>query len=227
VRDEPGAPARRSAKRGIQPAHARLYVKTFLLLCGLAVLSACAGVGIVGTSDPLAKLNDSEDLFMRQARPLPAERLIREAMAIYEQRGDAHGLANANRQYGDLLRSPAVLKWEKVYRRDGFQDRSITFDNRLEKANDFYRKALTYYERAEQEHRRTQKFDALTNVYFNMAWSHLNLKENENACGYYDKTIEAYQENARRNPDAKPYIPRGSASFPDLIAHAKQRAGCR
>lgn len=87
------------------------WLKVFAVLFGLAVLSGCAGMGIVATSDPLAKLNDSEDLFERQGRPLPAERLIREAMVIYEERDDAHGLGNANRQYGDLLRSPAVLKW--------------------------------------------------------------------------------------------------------------------
>lgn len=203
------------------------WLKGFVVLCGLAVLSGCAGVGIVATSDPLAKLNDSEDLFMRQARPLPAERLIREAMVIYEERGDAHGLGNANRQYGDLLRSPAVLKWEKVYRRDGFQDKSITFDNRLEKANDFYRKAITYYERAEQEHRRAEKYDALTNVHFNMAWSYLNVNERDKACSYYDKTVEAYDENIRRNPGAKPHIPPGSGSFSEFIASAKRRADCR
>jgi tetratricopeptide (TPR) repeat protein len=190
-------------------------------------LYGCAGVGIVATSDPLAKLNDSEDLFMRQARPLPAERLILEAMAIYEERGDAHGLGNANRQYGDLLRSPAVLKWEKVYRRDGFQDKSITFDNRLEKANEFYRKAIGYYERAAQEHLKTGKYDALTNVYFNRAWSHVNVNEKDKACGYYDKTVEAYDENIRRNPGAKPYAPPGSGSFSEFIASAKRRAECR
>jgi tetratricopeptide (TPR) repeat protein len=201
-------------------------LRVFVVLYGVAVLSGCAGVGIVATSDPLAKLNDAEDLFMRQGRPLPAERLIREAIAIYEERGDAHGLGNANREYGDLLRSPAILKWEKVYRRDGFQDKSITFDNRFEKASEFYRKALTYYERAEREHRQAGKYDALTNVYFNMASSHLRLDERDKACSYYDKTVEAYDENIRRNPGAKPYIPAGSDSFSEFISGAKRKAGC-
>jgi tetratricopeptide (TPR) repeat protein len=201
-------------------------LKGLAILYGFAVLSGCAGVGIVATGDPLTKLNDAEDLFMRQDRPLPAERLIREAMAIYEQRGDQHGLANANRQYGDLLRSSAVQKWEKVYRRDGFQDKSITFDNRLEKATEFYRKALTYYGSAEQQHQQAGKYDALTNVYFNAAWSHLQVGEREKACGYYDKTIQAYDENVRRNPGAKPYIPPGSGSFAEFVGNAKRRVGC-
>lgn len=201
-------------------------LKHLAVLWGFTVLTGCAGVGIVATDDPLAKLNDAEDLFERQDRPLPAERLIREAMAIYEQRGDQHGLANANREYGDLLRSPAILKWEKVYRRDGFQDKSITFENRLEKASEFYRKAITYYERAEQQHQQAGKYDALTNVYFSAAWSHLQVGERERACDYYDKTIQAYDENIRRSPAAKPYIPRGSGSFAEFIGGAKRQAGC-
>lgn len=201
-------------------------LKQIALLCGFAALTACAGVGIVATDDPLAKLNDAEDLIMRQDRPLPAERLIREAIAIYEERSDQHGLGNANREYGDLLRSHAILNWETVYRRDGFQDTSITFENRFEKASEFYRKSITYYERAEPLLQQAGKYDALTNVYFNAAWSHLQVGENEKACGYYDKTTQAYDENKRRNPSAKPYIPSGSGSFAEFISATKRRAGC-
>ena len=96
---------------------------------------------VLSTSDPLAKLHDAEDLFMRQDRPLPAERLIREAIAIYQEKDDPHGLGNAYREYGDLLMSPAIVKWETVYRRDGFQDKSVTFDNRVAKALENYSKA--------------------------------------------------------------------------------------
>ena len=59
------------------------------------LMSGCAAIGVVATSDPHVKLNDAENLFITQNRPLPAERLIREAMAIYQERDDPHGLANA------------------------------------------------------------------------------------------------------------------------------------
>src|SRR4051794_34709357 len=131
------------------------------LLLAALLLGGCSGFGIVATSDALAKLNDAEDLFMRQQRPLPAERLIREAMAIYQERDDQHGLGNANREYGDLLRSAAILKWETVYRRDGFQDKSITFDNRLQKASEFYKTAISHYERAAAQKRESGQYDAL------------------------------------------------------------------
>lgn len=190
-------------------------------LSGLLLLCSCAGFGIVATDDPLRKLNDAADLAERQGRPLPAETLVRQAMAIYEERNDMHGLGHAYRQYGDLLTSWAVKKWEAVYRRDGFRDKSITFDNRLEKASEFYRKALTYYERAEQGHQQGGKYDALTNLYFNMGNSHYMLDERDKACSYWDKALQAYGENMRRNPAAKP-----AGSLPQNVRSNKQQAAC-
>lgn len=55
----------------------------FATLLFVVFLSAgCSDLGIVSTSDLLTKLNDAEDLFMRQDRSYPAERLIREAIAL-------------------------------------------------------------------------------------------------------------------------------------------------
>lgn len=196
-------------------------IRILVISCSLLFLTACAGFGIVASSDPLTKLNDAEDLFMRQGRPLPAERLIREAMDIYQERNDPHGLGNAHREYADLLRSPAVVKWEKVYRKSGFRDTSVTFDNRFNKASEYYSKALEYYRRAEKQHKDTSRFDALTNLYFNMGWSSLMLDDRKGACAYYDSALEAYSENIKRNPGAKP-----QGSIPNAVSSEKQRAGC-
>jgi len=87
----------------------------------LVIVAGCAGVGVVSSSDPLTKLNDAEDLFMRQDRPLIAERLIREATAIYQERDDPHGLGNAYREYGDFLTSPAVSKWSRSIAETAFK----------------------------------------------------------------------------------------------------------
>ena len=178
-----------------------------------------------GPSDPLAKLNVAENLFMSQDRPQPAERLIREAIVIYQERDDPTGLGHAHREYADLLRSRSVaVKWEKFYRENGFQDPAVTFDNRLAKSSEYYTKAIGYYQRAEKQDREANRFDALTNVYFNMAWSYLMLEDRAQACAYYDRTLEAYAENIRRNPDAKPIS--SSGTIPDVVASAKKRAQC-
>jgi tetratricopeptide (TPR) repeat protein len=185
----------------------------------------CTGVGVVATSDPLAKLNDAEDLFLRQGRPLIAERLIREAMAIYQEQGDLHGLGHANREYADLLLSPSVSEnWEKYYREKGFQDRTVTYDNRVTKASDYYFKAVEYYARAADQLRNANRYDSLTNVYFNMAYSYYRLDDPAKACRFYDETLGAYNENIRRNPSAKPFSRSGTIA--DLVAAKKTQAGC-
>ena len=198
------------------------------LLATAFLLSGCAGVGIVSTSDPGVKLDDAEVLFQKRNRPLPAEELIQEALVIYQERNDPHGLGNAHREYGDLLRSPAVVSWEPAYRKHGgFLDKSITFDNRLAKASEQYSIALENYRRAEQQELAANKYDALTNVYYNMAWSNLALGARDEACTDFDRSLQAYNENMRRNPTAHPYGARDSRSLPDTLALAKQQAGCR
>ena len=127
----------------------------FLLLLG------CAGarVGVESGADPLTKLNDAELLFRQQDQPVLAEKLIRQAIDIYAERDDAHGLGNAYREYADLLRSDAVSgKWAAYYREHGFQDRTVTYENRMAKSSEYYAKALRYYSRAETQLQDAKKF---------------------------------------------------------------------
>jgi tetratricopeptide (TPR) repeat protein len=191
----------------------------FLLLTG------CAATPVAPTVDPLTKLNDAELLFRQQDQPVLAERLIREAMAMYEERDDAHGLGNAYREYADLLRSNAVSgRWASYYREHGFQDRTVTYANRIAKSAGYYTKALQNYSRAEAQLRNAQAFGPLTNVYFNMAASYYQLGDKDEACAYFARTLDAYKENVRRNPGARPYSPTGSV--PGLVNSLEKKAGC-
>ncbi|MCL1861470.1 MAG: hypothetical protein FWG52_08080 [Proteobacteria bacterium] len=198
----------------------------FTSLLFVVILSTgCAGVGVVATSDPLAKLNDAEILFVQQNRPLLAERLIREAMDIYQEQGDSRGLGHANREYADLLLSSSVSgKWANYYRKNGFQDRTATYDNRITKASEYYTKALEHYARAADQFRSANRYDYLTNVYYNMANSYYRLDDRAKACHFYDETLGAYNENIRRNPSVKPFSPSGTVA--DLVSAEKKQAGC-
>jgi len=196
------------------------------LLAAAFLLSGCAGVGVVSTSDPRMKLDDADVLLLRKNRPVPAEKLIQEALVIYKERDDPHGLGNAHREYGDLLKSSAVVSWERSYRQSGFLDKSVTFDNRLAKASEHYAMALEYYRRAEQEELAAGKYDALTNLYYNMAWSNLALGARAEACTDFDRSSQAYSENMRRNPTAHPHGATDSGTISGTLALAKQHAGC-
>lgn len=200
--------------------------RSLLGLFSLLLLPGCAGVGIVATSDPLTKLNDAHYLFTQANRPLPAERLIFEAMAIYKERDDPLGLGNANLKYAELLRSPSIDGPErKSYHENKFRDQSVTYENRITKSSEYYSRAIEYYARAVKQLSEANKFDAVTTAYFNMANSYYMLGEHVNACTSYDETLEAYKENIRLNPDAKPY----SAPFksvPEAVAAFKKHAHC-
>lgn len=201
-------------------------MKNWLLsFAGVVLVAGCAGVGVVQSSDPLAKLNTAETLFMEQDRPLVAEKLIREAIAIYQERDDPHGLGNSHREYADLLRSGSVSgKWENYYRKNGFQDTSVTFENRLTKAKEYYTKALNYYASAERRFQKSERFDMLTNVYYNMANTSFFLEDPVNACKYYERALGAYDESIRRNPSVQPYSPSGTVA--ELIWKKKRQTGC-
>lgn len=198
--------------------------KLLILSTLTAVLTACSGFGVPQQDDPLAKLNQAESLFLEQDRPLMAEMLILEAMSIYKTQNNLHGLGNANREYADLLRSASVSgKWAGHYQSKGFQDKSVTFGNRIEKSNEYYERAISYYAKAAQTFRQEQRFDALTNVYFNTAWSYSQTGDRLSACNYYDQTLASHTDQVRNrsNSKAKP-----DQQVPRLVTQKKQENGC-
>lgn len=203
-----------------------LRTRTLLVIATVVFVYGCAGVGVVETSDPSVKLNDARHLYTKSNRPIIAERLIHEAIAIFEKQGDPHGLGKAYLEYGELLQSEAVAGyWQKYYRENGFRDHTVTFSNRVSKADEYFTRALEYFKRAELRLRETGPFDALTNVYYNMAYTSIALGDRPKACVYYDQAMLAYAENIKRNPNAKPYAPPGQ-TFPDVVKSDKSAIGC-
>lgn len=198
-------------------------LKVVAILCLQLLLVGCAAMGVVESSDPQVKLNDAEYLYRNYDRPLPAEKLIFEAIEIYQKQGNSRGLGNAHRAYGDLLLSGSMAKWGKKMH---YHDKSVTYDNRIAKSSEYFTKALEYYQASEKQPLEAKQFDNLTNLYFNMGWSYFRLNELKKSCSFYDKSLEAYAENIRRDPTAKPIAPSNFASYPDLVASEKKRASC-
>lgn len=194
---------------------------------GTCLFACCLDAGAAATNDPFGKLMQAEVLFQQQGRPLPAERLIFDALIAYQFNGDPFGIATAYREYADFLRSPIVAQFESYYKRHGFIDTSITFDNRLEKAKEFLGKALENYGRAATEFDKTKRFDGLTNVYLNMALIDANLGQKDQACLDFDHMLGAYQLNIQQTPSAQQYLPPGFSSMADYVAHERLGLGCK
>lgn len=198
------------------------YFKSLVLFCGtLTMLSGCAGVGVVETSDPAVKLRDAYSLFDRQDRPLVAERLIREAIEIYQKNSDELGLAEAYRTYGFFFESGSVEgKWSKQYREGGFLDKSATFDTRFEKS-------IEYFEKARAIFAGQKRFGDLTNVNMNLGYVYSTLGKRDAACQSFDRSLENYRDNLRHNPFAKPISPKGFGTFEEFLADLKKKNNCK
>ena len=186
----------------------------------LIALAGCAGVGVVATPDPASKLHDAGSLFGRQDRPLIAERLIREAIQTYQSNNDQLGLAEAYRTYGFFFRSPSIEgKWKEYYRKNGFLDKSATFETR-------YEKSIQYFEMAQRLFAASKRFDAVTNVELNIAFTYIAMGNRLAACRALDKSLEDNRENIRQTPDATPIVPDGFVSYEEFIAQRKKRCSC-
>lgn len=200
-------------------------VVLFTLLFSLT-LSSCVYVSLPESSDPAEKLEEAQR-YMAQGQPLPAERLITEAIRIYETENNPEALGNAYRDFAAFLQSPSVAQREHTYREAGFLEAGITYDNRYDKAAEYLEKALAQYDIAATRYQNTGRFDQLSTLYYRQAGIYLLQHQPDKACLAYDQSRLAYAENAVRNTAAYPVTPGGYASWHDAIAAAKKQAGCR
>jgi hypothetical protein len=122
---------------------------------------------------------------------MPAGRLIAEAIAIYRERYDPHGLGYAYGLYEELLQSNAIDRGAVSFMRNGFRDKSITLSNRFDKSAEYTRMAVVQYE--------------LTNAHLHLAWLHQRLMQKYAACANFQKALDTYGLNVQRNPQAKPH----------------------
>ena len=195
-----------------------------IIICFQLVLSGCSGFGIVASSDPDVKLRDAEYLFLRGNRPLPAEKLISEAIEIYQKQNNSLGLGTAYMLYADLLSSPSLAKWG--FKNMNFQDKSVTFDNRIAMSGLYYKKSIDAYLAAASLEIAAERFDVLSNIYLNIARISYDPHDINQSCEFFNKSLDAYTENIRRNPTAQVIVV-GFNSFPELIATRKKNVGCK
>ena len=183
------------------------------------VLPGCAAMFVPATSDPDQKIRDAAMLYDQQQRPLPAERLIREAIEIYRERKNDLGLAEAYRNYGFFFRSSAVKKLHKHYQSNGFMEKDATYETRYEKSISYFEKSATILEKY-------QKHDVLSNIYLNMGFTYEFANQPEKACDEYKKTLMSNQRNLKVNPEAKASLPEGYSTFEAYVTAIMERLKC-
>ena len=196
-----------------------MNLKRAIALAALILLSGCAAMGVPETNDPREKLKSANELFDRQMRPLPAERLINEAISICTQNNDRECLAQAYTTYGFFFRSRSIEKFQKVYRENGFQDKTASFDTRYIKSKEYFEKAIPIWTEL-------GRFDGLTHVYLNLGFAYEFIDNKAGACDPYVKSLESYRKNIERNPSANVALPQGFTKYEDYLSVQQKRAGC-
>ncbi len=189
-------------------------------LLGIALLlGGCAAAGVPSTDDPARKLRDASVLYDQQGRPFPAEKLIQEAIQIYEARGDNVGLAEAYRQYGFFFRSETVGNNARLYASQGFLDPTATIEKRFEKSAEYFRRSAELFEAAGQ-------FDSLSNVQLNEGFTYHFMGETALACEAFDRSLASQRRAEQTQSGSRPALPRGFTSFEAYIEAVRKEAGC-
>jgi tetratricopeptide (TPR) repeat protein len=194
----------------------RSWIVKVLTVVSLIWSCGCAAMFIPATNNPYKKLYWAEQLFDKQDRPLPAERLIREAMSLFNERNDKQGIAMSYRLYGFFLKSTSIKNWETFYRKNGFLDKSVTYDKRLEKA-------VEYFKKAEELFLILKEYDAITNISLNLGYTYEQIGDLKKASDLFDQSLEAHRENLRQNPETKVNLPIGYNSYEEFIISEKKR----
>lgn len=181
-------------------------------------ISACAAVGVVATSDPREELGNALALF-DHGRPLPAERMIVDAIAQCEKTNDDVCIGKAYRVYGLFFQSAAVTEYRVQYQKYGFLDKTATWDTR-------YQASIFYFRKAGAIAQDTNHYDVLSNIHYLTGKDFALMHDIESACVEFAQSLDAHEEFQRRNPAATGAPIKGPGSFGDTIADIQRRMGC-
>ena len=193
-----------------------------LLFTFIVIISGCAAVGVPHTNDPYKKIAYANDLYQNQNRAIPADRLLVEAINIFNNKNDEAGLAISNRAYAYFLISDSVSgKYSGYFEKNGFLDKSTTFKNRYQSAIKYLNSSLVIFTRLKVA-------DAPINVNYMLGriyWIALN--ETKNACEYFDRSLESYYAYKAKVPNGKIGIPNEFNDYKEFTLHIKEQAGCK
>ncbi len=189
-----------------------------VMLC-IVVLAGCASIVGPSSDDPAVKLKWASELFNSKDEPAEAEELIREAIRIYKKENNQLGLAEAYRQYGLFYRSNAVVKFEFYFREKGFEEHTVKYDQRYEKAIECFSKARDLF--ADYGH-----IDKVSNLYISLAKTYDMMNRQKEACDAYNKGLENFTAYKQQNPEALELRSEEMQRYTEYIGIMKKQSGC-
>ncbi len=193
-------------------------LRNVIVFLTIISLAGCAAALVPHTNDPEQKVTDAYWLFDTKQRPLPAQKLILEAIEIYQEKGNDSGLAEAYIAYAIFLRSYAVERYTEHYETTGFNNGAILFKDR-------FNASITYLDKSRAIYEEKQEFDNLTNTYLHMGFTYIIDKNVPKSCEMYIKSLEMNTLFRSNYPDAKLNLG-GFKSYKDFIDYKMKQAEC-
>jgi len=158
-------------------------IKIIVLLISLTSLISCGGALLPGSSDPYKKI-EYMSTAMAQGRWIPAERYVKEALAIFQERNDKQGIAEAYLAYANYYKYGNWCKFEKDLCPKG----SIS----LPKSVEYSKKSITLFEKLKNSFGVARATFLLANTYGKIG-------ELDKTCKLYDKSLLAYEKSKPQN----------------------------
>ena len=183
----------------------------------ISMLWGCTAAGVLETDDPYKKLAQAEEA-ERTGRIAISQRLLLEAIEIFEKGDDYPGLAEAYRRYGFLLR---IYGEETVIDRDP-SSRSLETTNEDGRQD----KAIAYFEYSLRVSETHGLYGLVTNLHYVIGQTQFFAGRQKEACLSFDASLAAYRTAAEKFPDREVELPSGFSSYQEFIAVSKEEIGC-
>lgn len=183
-------------------------LKTLFVLIVLLLLG-CSAAMVPYTSDPSKKLDQAYAL-MDAGRPLPAENLIDEALAIYQKEGNEIGMAEAYHAYGNLYKTNVYYTFPRV------SERRV---KTKEEAVGYFQKALDLYVK-------NNDYIGVAKCQFGMGQVYWVVGKKTEACTTLDESLASYNKAKERDPSARMPFRTQETEFSKVIQYTKEGVGC-
>ena len=164
------------------------------------------------------KLQRASENFNKLDEPVKAEKLIFDAMEQYSKEKNQLGLAEAYRQYALFLRSNAVEKFEEYFTEEGFEDETVTFKTRYEKAVEYFNKSKDLYQ--DYGH-----LDILSNIYISLAKTYAIMGKQQESCDAFSKGLAALRGVQKSEPGGERTPVRGDGKLRRVYRHPEKTGG--
>lgn len=186
---------------------------SLLGLFAIGVLTGCLAAGVPYTSDPRQKLSYAYQL-MNLNRPLPAEKLINEALETFQKQGNEIWIAECYFTFGNLYKHSSYHNWKNYYSSRG------EYDGTYSRSKDYFQNATDLY-------LKNNDLVGASKATFGIGIVH-GLQGNPiSECHFFDESARLFAEAKAKDAAAmvRVLVP-GIKDFPEMVAAFKRDRGC-